>query len=204
MEIISNKKIIYKITPNQVHKILERLKEIVKNLKREEWEEVTVTEFILNKVDISLDNKKIKQKFQNIFTQRIKDKKLLAQIQEDILNIKESLFAFNVNSKVSEKLSQIETLKGHIRYYQIFKECLECEENFEELVNRAKEYLKNNEEATNVKIDFAFYDYNEIKKILRELNKKIMELEKEITYLNASNEIEIKIYKETAELIGLG
>ena len=128
----------------------------------------------------------------------------MTQIQEDILSIKESLFAFNVNSKVSEKLSQIEILKGHIKYYNTFKECLECDENFDELVNRAKEYLKNNEEATNLKIDFAFYDFNEIKKILRELNKKIMELEKEITYLNASNEIEIKIYKETAELIGLG
>ena len=204
MKIIPNEKIIYKITPNQAHKVLERLKEIVKNLKREEWEEVSVTEFTLSKVDISLDNGKIKQKFQNIFAQRIKDKKLLVQVQEDILNIKESLFAFNVSSKVSEKLSQIEILKGHIRYYQMFKECLECEKNFEELVNRAKEYLKNNEEATNVKIDFAFYDYNEVKEILKELNKKIIELEKEITYLNASNEIEITIYKETAEIIGLG
>lgn len=204
MFLIANEKISYKITPNQAHKILERLKEVVKSLRKEEWEEVSLTEFVLKKVDVNLDNEKIKQKFQNIFTQRIKDKKLLAQIQEDILSIKESLFAFNVTSKVSEKLSQIETLKEHIKYYQTFKECLECEENFEELVDRAKEYLKHNEEATNVKVDFAFYDYNEVKNILKELNKKIMELEKEITHLNASNEIEIKIYKETAELIGLG
>jgi len=204
MFLIPNEKTTYKITSNQAHKILERLKEIVKNLKKEEWEEVSITEFILNKIDINLDNETIKQKFQNIFTQKIKDKKLLAQIKEDILNIKESLFTFNINSKVSEKLSQIEILKEHIKYYEIFKECLECDKNFDEIVNRAKKYLKNNEETINVKIDFTFYNYNEVKKTLKNLNKKIMELEKEITYLNASNEIEIKIYKETADIIGLG
>ena len=31
-----------------------------------------------------------------------------------------------------------------------------------------------------------------------------MNLEKEITYLNSTNEIEVNIYKNTAELIGLG
>ena len=36
MFLIPNEKTTYKITPNQAHKILERLKEIVKSLKKEE------------------------------------------------------------------------------------------------------------------------------------------------------------------------
>jgi len=205
-KIVSNEKSTYKITPNQAHKIIEKLKELIKELKEEVketmWERNTIVNFSLSKIDIALDTKKIEKRLENIFLQKIKDKKLLTQLQEDLLNTKESLFKFNVTSGVSEKLSQIEILKNHIKYYQIFKECLECE-TIDEAIDRAKEYLTNSEDKK-VNLKLAFYDYNEIKTLLKELNKKIIELEKEITYLNSSNEIEIKIYENTAELIGLG
>jgi len=191
----------YKITPNQAHKILEKLKAEVKELKEYEWERESFVDFTISKIDVNLDTKKIEEKLTNIFLQRIKNKKLLAEIQEDILNIKEVLFNFNVTLKVSKKLSQIEILKNHIKFYQNFKECLECEEI--DGIERAKEYLRNAEDEK-VNLKLAFYDYEEVKKKLKEANKKIMELEKEITYLNSSNEIEITIYKNTAELIGLG
>ena len=191
----------YKITPNQAHKILEKLKTEIKELKEYEWEKESFVDFTISKIDVNLDTKKIEEKLKNIFLQKIKNKKLLAELQEDILNIKEALFNFNVTSKVSKKLSQIEILKNHIRFYQNFKECLECEEI--DGIKRAKEYLKNSEDEK-VNLKLAFYDYEEVKKKIKEANKKIMELEKEITYLNSSNEIEITIYKNTAELIGLG
>jgi len=191
----------YKITPNQAHKILEKLKAEVKELKEYEWERESFVDFTISKIDVNLDTKKIEEKLTNIFLQKIKNKKLLTELQEDILNIKEALFNFNVTSKVSEKLSQIEILKNHIKFYQNFKECLECEEI--DGIERVKEYLKNSEDEK-VNLKLAFYDYEEVKKKLKEANKKIMELEKEITYLNSSNEIEITIYKSTAELIGLG
>jgi len=191
----------YKITPNQAHKMLEKLKAEVKDLKEYEWERESFVDFTISKLDINLDTKKIEEKLKNIFLQRIKNKKLLTEIQEDILNIKEALFNFNVTSKVSKKLSQIEILKNHIIFYQNFKECLECEEI--DGIERVKEYLKNSEDEK-VNLKLAFYDYEEVKEKIKEANKKIMELEKEITYLNSSNEIEITIYKSTAELIGLG
>ena len=206
IKIVSNEKSTYKITPNQAHKIIEKLKELIKELKEEVketmWERNTIVDFSLSKIDIALDTKKIEKRLENIFLQKIKNKKLLTQLQEDLLNTKESLFKFNVTSGVSEKLSQIEILKNHIKYYQTFKECLECEA-IDEAIDRAKEYLTNSEDEK-VHLKLAFYDYSEVKTLLKELNKKIIELEKEITYLNSSNEIEIKIYENTAELIGLG
>ena len=49
-----------------------------------------------------------------------------------------------------------------------------------------------------------FYNYNEVKELLRKINKEILKLEKEVTLINASNEIEVEIYQKTAEIIGLG
>jgi hypothetical protein len=195
-----------KVTPNQIHKIMDKIREKIDELKyADSTKESSFTQFSIKKMDVNVDTSRLIEKFENQFTQRYKDKKFLLELKEDLLYIKEELFKFNVTYGVSQKLSQIEMLKQRVKYYQEFKECLDCENDIDETIERAKEFLKNSDsEIESVDIEILFYEYENVKKLSIEANKKILELEKEITLLNASHEIEIKINKNTAELVGLG
>lgn len=195
-----------KVTPNQIHKIVDKIREKIDELRyADSIKESSFTQFSIKKMDVNVDTSRLIEKLENQFTQRYKDKKLLLELKEDLLYIKEELFKFNVTYGVSQKLSQIEMLKQRVKYYQEFKECLDCENDINETIERAKEFLKNSDsEIESVDIEILFYEYENVKKLLIEANKKILELEKEITLLNASHEIEIKINKNTAELVGLG
>ncbi|SMC10059.1 hypothetical protein [Nitratiruptor tergarcus] len=199
-----------KVTPNQIHKIMDRIKSSIKYM---EYEDVVINgnsndinlTHSLKKMDINVDTDTILEKFENQFIQRYKYRKISTELEEDLLSIKEALFRFNVNSGISQKLSQIEILKHRIQYYQQFRECLDCETDNKKVIERAKEFLKNSDnEIECIDIKILFYNHETAKNLSIEANRKILELEKEITMLNASNEIEIKIYKSTAELVGLG
>jgi len=195
-----------KVTPNQIHKIMDKIREKIDELRySDSTKESSFTQFSIKKMDVNVDTSRLIEKFENQFTQRYKDKKFLLELKEDLLYIKEELFKFNVTYGVSQKLSQIEMLKQRVKYYQEFKECLDCENDINETIERAKEFLKNSDsEIESVDVEILFYEYENVKKLSIEANKKILELEKEITLLNASHEIEIKINKNTAELVGLG
>jgi len=201
-------KLTFKVTLNQAHKILEKLKTEkgrISYASNELYEDLIT--YVVSRIDImNVDHKILLKRLHSEFITRFKDQKLLVELEEDYLNVKEAIFEFNVKNGVSKKLSQIEAIKEKIRYYQLFKECLVCEKESIQMLQNAKEYFKNNSESEieSVKIKLLFFNYDEVKKILKDLNKRILDLEKEITLINASNEIEIKISKNVSELIGLG
>lgn len=196
-----------KVTPNQIHKIMDKIRGKIGELKyKDSVENDNLTTFTIKKLDVvNTDTNSLSSKLENEFTQRYKEKKFLLECQEDLLSIKEALFRFNVTHNVSQKLSQIEILKHKIRYYQNFKECLVCEKNIKSALDRAKEFLENSDnEIEKVDVNIILYNYKEVKNLLKEANKEILSLEKEITLINASNEIEISISQNIAELVGLG
>jgi len=203
-----DEKIAIKVSPNQLHKILQRLKSEKNTLSINNFDiisEVDFTTFKINYIDILNNEKDIIQKLQNTFEELLNETKQFLFIQEDIFNLKEALFEFNVKHNISKKLSQIEILKLKVKFLQNFKECLNCEKDFENKLKNLKQYLIQNENSEiNIPIKIMFYNHDEAKELLNKINKKILELEKEVTLINATNEIEVKINKKTAEIIGLG
>lgn len=202
-----NNRIVVKVTPNQAHQIICKIKDKIIELKhKNSMNQNDLTTFSIKRIDIiNTDINSLLSKIESEFVQRYKDKKLLFECQKDLLNIKEALFKFNTTYNVSKKLSRIEILKHKIEYLKNFKECLVCEKNIKKALIKAKDFLENSDnQAKKVDINIIFYDSEEIKNFLKETNKEILRLEKEIAFINISNEIEIPISKNVAELIGLG
>ena len=203
-----DKKVRVKVSPNQLHKILQRLKSernMYLPIRYESIPEIDFINFRLDCIDMLNDEKDIVQKLKNSFDELLNVAKISLFIQEDIINLKEALFEFNTKYEVSQKLSQIEILKLKVKYLQNFKECLDCEKDIAKRLEKIKKYLtqgENNE--INIPLKVMFYNYNEVKEFLRKINKEILKLEKEVTLINASNEIEVEINQKTAEIIGLG
>jgi len=193
-----------KVTPNQANQIMHKIEDKILELKKSSSNKYKdLTTFTIKKIDIiDTDISSLLNKIENEFIERFKDKKLLLECQTDLLNVKEALFKFNATNHISKKLSKVEILKHKIEYYKNFKECLICEKNTKKVLIKAKNFLEN---SNNKKIDIKiiFYDIEEINRLLREVNKEILKLEKEIAYINISNEINILISKNVAELVGL-
>lgn len=202
-----NDKLVVKITASQANKVIYKIKNKIMELKdRSSVKSSNFTTFTINKFDItSSDITSLLNKVENEFMQKYQDKKLLFECQKDLLNIKEAIFKFNITHNISKKLSQIEVLKYKIEYYKNFKECLVCEKNIKKALVKAKDFLENSDnQVKKVNISIIFYDYEEIKFLLKKANKEILKLENEIALINNSNEIEISISKNVAELIGIG
>jgi hypothetical protein len=198
-----DKKIAFKVTPNQIHKIMQKIKEKL-NCTRE-MEYGSLIQFNIKKIDANMQTDKLICKVQKQFIKRYQDQKVFLELKEDFLQIKEALFAFNVQYNVSHKLSQIVILEQRIKYYQDFEECLECEEDTKNSIKRVQKFFNDRDNDTDdIEIKLLFYKYQDVKKLINDANRKILELEQEISLLNASSKIEIKVYINTAELIGLG
>jgi len=210
---LDNKKITLQVTPNQAHKFLQKIRGEInsinstKNIFYGREKEVNLTNFTIKKIDIlQCDKERMLQIFKDRFTHEIKPLKYLQELKEDNFAIKEALFAFNATSKVSQMLSEIEILKSKIEYYRNFADTNEASNQKEQLdkIENTITYLKSSENINEIDIALVFYDYDEIKNIIKELNQKILKFESEITILNASNKIDISIHQSTAELLGLG
>ena len=194
-----------KITPNQAHKILDKLKVAINDAKYNTDD--NLTNFTLNKAQVSdVDIQSIKLSLQNKFYERYRYSKLLLEYSTDLFNTKEKLFSFNIQHKISQKLSQIDILKQQIKYYTLFQEHISATDanSSDELLRRGKNYLESNEDVTHIDIEILFYDSTEAKIKLQKAKKEILKLENEITLINASNEIELELSQSSIEYIGLG
>jgi len=153
-------------------------------------------------VDTSIDE--LEDIYKNKFIDNFESRKLLYEYKKDLLSIKEALFYFNTQNQVSKKLSKIDTLKTLIDYYSIFKESITSSTNIKESLLKAKKFLENcDSEIQSVEISMLFYRYDEVKKLKSEVKSQILTLEKEITILNATEDITINISKNSAEYLGL-
>ena len=192
-----------KVTPNQAHKILDKLK-IAINENRYKTEE-DLTTFSIDKVQI-IDTplNDIEKIIRNEFYENYRYSKITLEYKSDLLSVKESLFGFNIKSKISEKLSKIDILKEQIKYYALFGECTSCTSDTKNIIQKAKSYLESDEDRHSVNISILFYDDKEAKKYILDAKKEILKFEKEITLSNASNEIEIQLHNSSIEYIGLG
>ena len=192
-----------KVTPNQAHKILDKLK-IAINENRYKLEE-NLTTFSIDKVqiiDTAIDD--IEKMVKNDFYENYRYSKITLEYKSDLLSVKENLFSFNIKSKISEKLSKIEIFKEQIKYYALFGECTSCTSDTKNIIQKAKAYLESDEDRNSVNVSILFYDDNEAKRYILDAKKEILKLEKEITLLNATNEIEIQLHNSSIEYIGLG
>ena len=196
-------KIDIKVTPNQIHKIMDKLKNEIIRLKYRGDGDITT--YSLSKAqitDTSVDELEIIYK--NKFVDNFKFQKLLYEYTSDLLSMKEEPFSFNVTSRVSKKLSQIEILKNLIKYYSIFKESNSSSTDTRKTLLKAKSFLENcDSEVQNVDMSIIFYEYEDVKKLMRNSRVEILSLEKEITILNATKDIDISISKNSAEFLGL-
>jgi len=69
-----------KVTPNQIHKIMDKIREKIDELRyADSIKESSFTQFSIKKMDINVDTSKLIEKFENQFTQRYKDKKYQKQ-----------------------------------------------------------------------------------------------------------------------------
>ncbi len=193
-----------KVTPNQIHKMMDKLKNAIAETM-EYYNDESIVTYKMSKaqiVDTSIDE--LEDIYKNKFIDNFESRKLLYEYKKDLLSIKEALFYFNTQNQVSKKLSKIDTLKILIDYYNIFKESITSSTNIKESLLKAKKFLENcDSEIQSVEISMLFYKYDEVKKLKSEVKAEILTLEKEITILNATEDITINISKNSAEYLGL-
>ena len=193
-----------KVTPNQIHKMMDKLKNAIAETT-EYYDDESIVAYKMSKaqiVDTSIDE--LEDIYKNKFIDNFESRKLLYEYKKDLLSIKEALFYFNTQNQVSKKLSKIDTLKTLIDYYSIFKESITSSTNIKESLLKAKKFLENcDSEIQSVEISMLFYRYDEVKKLKSEVKSQILTLEKEITILNATEDITINISKNSAEYLGL-
>jgi hypothetical protein len=127
------------------------------------------------------------------------------EVLEDIKDLKEAIFSFNVKNSVSEKLSYIEKKKHLIKLYEHLNKKANMEvESIEgiaaKLVKLSQSEFERNEE---IEVVFQYWSNDAMLKELKTIKETILRYEDEILTLNATHQIKVTLFKSSIELIGL-
>lgn len=127
------------------------------------------------------------------------------EILEDIKDIKEAIFHFNVIHGISEKLSYIEKKKPLLTVCELFNQkATSRNETLEALTNRLVKLSQNEfERNETIAFSFQYWDNDVIVQTLKTIKETVLKYEDEILSLNATHTITLSLYQSSVELIGL-
>lgn len=208
----------FQVTINKAHKILATLQKIENQKKSDLDFEGTKydKEKSINTIEVPMATIITGSKEDFVKLLEVKFNKKIEKIMvalehlEDIKDLKETIFNFNVSSGVSQKLSFIEKNKYLVNLYETMIKIpcefgdISIEEKIKNLSSKLT-LLSNKEFDNNEIIELAlnYWDTSKIEKDLKSLKSKISIYEDEIMASNASNTISINLYENTASFLGL-
>jgi len=127
------------------------------------------------------------------------------EVIEDLQDLKEVLFEFNVLNGVSKKLTYIKKKKEHIKLLEAY--LLKSKEQTIPLERQVDSLKKLKENIFDKNEDFVFshqfWDKQALITTLREIKSTILKYEDEISEINSTKKLTIGLYKSSIELLGL-
>lgn len=124
---------------------------------------------------------------------------------EDIKDIKEALFSFNVANDISKKLNYINKKRDHIQLLESYLlKSKGVQNSLEDTVSRLKK-LKDSvfERNEDFVFEYQFWDKPQLEKELKEIKSTVLAYEEQISYINANKTLTLSLYESSIELLGL-
>ncbi|NBL01023.1 MAG: hypothetical protein EOM50_24115 [Erysipelotrichia bacterium] len=127
------------------------------------------------------------------------------ELLEDIKDLKEAIFSFNVQKGISEKLSYIEKKKHLLKLYEhLNKKAHLANDTLQsvasKLVKLSQSEFERNEE---IEVAFQYWDNDTLLKELKTIKETMLRYEDEILTLNATHQISVSLYQNSIDMIGL-
>lgn len=213
-----SKKTKYEVNANKAHKILENLRKYEdfkkNNIGHTSFSIKSSASFndnMLNRFEITYasiltnDENDIKNLVENEILEKVYRHVSALEVIEDIQDIKEAIFEFNVKNGLSKKLSYINKKKNHIRLLEAYLlKSKGIQTPLKDIVSRLKK-LKNSvfERNEDFVFEYQFWDKQILEKELKQIKSTILEYEEEISQINSSKKLFISLYDSSIELLGL-
>jgi len=166
----------------------------------------TANTFMLDYATIVTSNEdELKMCIQNHVQKRVTTFMSAIEILEDIKDVKEAIFSFNVQKGISEKLSYIEKKKHILKLYEhLNKKALLENDTLQsvasKLVKLSQSEFERNEE---IEVVFQYWDNDKLLKELKTIKETMLRYEDEILTLNATHQISVSLYQSSMDMIGL-
>lgn len=208
----------FTVSANKAHKLLASLK------KYDQYKSSSVRDIAhftkvsgsfdrnaLNVFDISYstiltnDEKDLHKIIQDEIDEKVYSQLSALEVLEDLQDLKEELFEFNVLHGVSKKLTYINKKKEHIKLLEAY--LLKSKEHTSPLEKKIASLKKLKENIFEKNEDFVFehqfWDKKALQETLKEIKSTILRYEDEISEINSTKKLTICLFESSKELLGL-
>ena len=208
----------FTVSANKAHKLLATLKKYEKD-KSENIRNIThftkmsksLNENVLGAFEISYaailtnDEKELYKIITDEIEEKVYRQVSALEIIEDLQDIKESIFEFNIVHGVSKKLTYINKKKEHIKLLEAYllkskKTVTPLNEQIESLKKLKENIFETNEDFV---FEHQFWDTQALTNTLKNIKSTILQYEDEISDINSNKKLTISLYESSKELLGL-
>ncbi len=198
----------YKLNLTKAQKLMTKLKSYIdKNKANELVESLYFYQVNKQTVPIHNNNEEILEILNN------KNKDLLEKnnnfniINLDYVKLKAQVHQKNAQNKLDETLSYIEYLNQLKKTYESYVNSLDTELTTK-IQSNDIDYIRSKSDLgdsyyNNINFRTTCFDKEKLKELIKNINKKLDELENSRDYLNATSEIEVEFNKVTIDYLGL-
>lgn len=205
----------FSVTVNKAHKMLSLLQKVENDKKADlnisanssKYNDSTTADtFVVNYATIVTYNEDdLKSFLHNQIQKKITTFMSAIEILEDIKDLKEAIFSFNVQNGISQKLSYIEKKKHSMKLYEKLNKKANLEKETlqgiaSKLIKLSQSEFERNED---IEIVFQYWDNDALQKELKAIKETILRYEDEILTLNSTHQITVMLSKSSIEQIGL-
>ncbi len=203
------------ISVNKAHKMLSLLQKVendkkadlnISNHNSRYNESITLNTFVVNYATIVTSNEDdLKNVIHNQVQRKVDSFLSAIEVLEDVKDLKEAIFSFNVLNGISEKLSYIEKKKHIIKLYeQLNKKAHFDNETLQSIASKLVKLSQSEfERNEDIEIAFQYWDNEKLLKELKTIKETILKYEDEILTLNATHQIKVALFQSSIDLIGL-
>ena len=206
-----SKKTAFEVTANKAHKLLESLKKYEKDTSYSMKFNGSSDSNRLNKFELTYasiltnDEKDLEELIENEISEKVYRHISALEVLEDVADLKEAIFEFNVKNALSSKLNYINKKKEHIRLLESYLlKSKSSKTSLNEIVSRLKKLkdgvFESNEDFV---FEYQFWDKEQIEKELKTIKSTILKYEEEISLINSTNKLTIEFFDSSKELLGL-
>ncbi len=207
-ENINSKK--FKLTLTKAQKLMTKLKShIDKNKSIELGENLYFYTVNKSSVPIHNENKEILDLIDNKNKQLLERNNNFNILNLDYVKLKAQVHQKNAQCKLDETLSYIEYLNQLKKTYETYLISIDAGGEVIRKINESDiDYIRSKSELgdgyyNNVNFRSTCFEREKLKELIKEINKKLDELENSRDFLNATSEIEVEFNEVTVEFLGL-
>ena len=205
----NNNYISFKLNLTKAQKLMTKLKSYIdKNKTNELADELYFYTVNKQTIPIHYKNEEILEILNN------KNKDLLEKnsnfniINLDYVKLKAQVHQKNAQNKLDETLSYIDYLNQLKKTYESYLSSLNVNSELTKIQSNDLDFIRNKSELgdnyyNNINFRTTCFDKDKLKELIKNINKKLDELENSRDYLNATSEIEVEFNDVTVEFLGL-